>query len=89
MASESETATLVLLPNFFFFPSLAKADVTIDNLSAFPDMRRCKNLGSSSLLKISNYLKACAVSYSQSTEGLTPDVSPASPSGGVEGQQLQ
>lgn len=44
MASESDAATPVLLPNAF--SSVAKADATVDDFSAFLDMRRYNKLGS-------------------------------------------
>ena len=55
---------------------------------AFLRMRRGKKMGSYDiLLKISNYLKACSASFSQSTEGLIPDLHPELLSGYVEGLQ--
>ena len=55
------------------------------NFSAPLDTRRCKNWAH----KISNYLKTCSASFSQSTERLIPDLHPELLSGGVEVQQLQ
>ena len=57
---------------------IAKADVTINDVSVSLGMRRCKNWGSLNLLlKRSNYLKTC----SQNTECLIPDFHPEFPSG--------
>ena len=55
------------------------------DVSAFLDMRRCKNL-SQNLLKASNYLKICSDSFSQSTECLLPDLCAELGSGDVEDQ---
>ena len=52
------------------------ADVPVNNFSAFLGMRRHKKLGSENLLKMSNYLKTCSASSSQSTEHLIPDLHP-------------
>ena len=41
------------------------------------------------LLKISNYLKTCSASFSQSTEWLISDLHSELLSGGIEGWQLQ
>ena len=69
--------------------SILGADITMKDFSAFLDMRRCKNWAQNLLLQISNYLKACSASFSQSTEYLIPDLHPKLLSGGVEGQRSQ
>ena len=48
-----------------------------------------QELGSLLLLEISINLKDGSASFSQSTEGLIPDLHPELLSGGVEVQQLQ
>ena len=65
------------------------ADVSVNDFSAFLDMRRYKNLDLKNLLKIFNYLKICSASFSQSTACLIPDLHPEFFSGCVEGQRLQ
>ena len=56
------------------------------DVSAFLDMRRCKNWAQNLLLTVSKYLKTCSDSFFQSTECLIPDLCPELDSGDVEDQ---
>ena len=70
--------------------SVMKVAASHEDFSAFLDTRKCKNWAHKNLLlKISNYLKTCSASFSQSAGGLLAALHPELLSGDIEGQQLQ